>query len=45
MPYHVVCHDCTYEYIRQRRDHAEHATGLHRLDTGHNVGYEGVEGR
>lgn len=41
--YHVVCHDCTAECLKDRELAAEIAAKAHRFDFGHDAEYAQVD--
>jgi len=42
MPFHVVCHDCTFEAVADHEEAADLGTYLHAADTEHNVEFAEV---
>jgi len=42
MTYHVVCHDCPFEAVKQKLALSIQSTVRHREATGHNVEYKEV---
>lgn len=43
MTYHVVCHDCPYEFLRSDEDDANNLTVAHAYTDGHNVEYAMID--